>query len=389
MRTRLCFLILSALAMLGCGGGTRETSPPCFTPQPGVGYLSTDGIFVANTGSSSVSAFQLVNPTTGPAAGGVCGSPFHTDAPPTALGGGNWPPSGEALDLIVASGPQKTILLFRVDFITDRLTGPVATFASRLTPTAIAVWGNSFFYIANAEGSVSAYQLLSASAVTEIPGSPFPAGAGPVAVATAEPGLLYVANSQSNNVTGYALNPNTGVPAPLPGSPFAAGADPSSIEVAPPVYPDPNGGQTLVIVTNAGSNDVSVYSVRGDGGLTPVPGSPFAAGAAPVSSATGNLYPLKYLYVADSQSNGISAYSIDGATGELAPLAGFPFALSFSPSSLAVSSGRAFLYVVGTSSNSLWVFQVAGSSGALTPVPGSPFPVGQGPHTLLYFQVPQ
>jgi 6-phosphogluconolactonase (cycloisomerase 2 family) len=351
-------------------------------------YLNRDAIFVANTGSSSVSAFQLVGPIIGPAAGPVCGSPFPMSAPPTALGGGGLPPSAGAIGLIVLSAPQKLISLFQVDFLTSVVTGPVATASTPYTPVAVAVWGN-YFYVANAEGNVSAYQLSSGNAVAQVPGSPFAAGAGPVGVAAADPGLLYVANSQSNNVTGYTLNSNTGVPTPLAGSPFPAGTNPSSVEVAPPAYPNPFGGATLVIVTNAGSNNVSVYAIGGAGGLTPVSGSPFPAGTAPSSSATGNALPLTFLYVANSKSNDISGYSIDDSTGVLTPLAGSPFAVGPDPSSVVVSAGRVFLYVNSVGSNTLWVLQIGEFSGALAPVSGSPFPVGQSPSAVLYFQVPQ
>jgi len=386
MRSVLGLVALAALTMLGCGGATSNNPTPCFTPQPGVIYLDRDAIFVANSGSSSVSAFQSIGPM---AAGPVCGSPFPMSAPPTALGGGGSPPSSEILDLIVLSAPQKTISLFNVDFLTSVLTGPVATITTPYTPVAVAVW-KDFLYVANAEGSVWAYQVSGEGAVvTQLGGSPFPAGSGPAAIAAAEPGLLYVANSQSNNITGYTLNPNTGVPTPLPGSPFPAGIGPSSVEVAPPMYPNPLGGTTLVIVTNAGSNNVSVYSVSGAGGLMPVPGSPFAAGAAPTSSATGNYLPLRYVYVANSQSNNISGYSINDATGVLTPLTNSPFPAGEQPLSVAVSIGGVFLYAANTGSNSLSVYSIDQSSGALAPVSGSPFPVGQSPGAVLYFQVPQ
>jgi 6-phosphogluconolactonase (cycloisomerase 2 family) len=369
--------------MLSCTGAT---GPPCFTQQPGYIYEDRDAIFVANTGSSSISAFQDVAFTPGYSEGGVCGSPFAVSAPPTALGGGISTPSSQIFDLIVLSAPEKTISLFSVDFVTSVLTGPVATVTTPYTPVAVAVWGY-FFYVANAEGSVSAYQVSGKGAVVaELAGSPFPAGSGPVAIAAAEPGLLYVANSQSNNVTGYTLNPNTGAPTPLSDSPFPAGTTPSSIEVAPPTYP--NGfGATLVIVTNARSNNVSVYSVSGAGGLTPVSGSPFAAGAAPTSSATGNYLPLRWVYVANSQSNNISGYSINDASGVLTPLASSPFPAGEQPLSVA-SAGAQFLYAANNGSNSLSVYSIDQSSGALTPVSGSPFPVGQSPGAVLYFQVP-
>src|SRR5260370_10401282 len=47
----------------------------------------------------------------------------------------------------------------------------------------------------------------------------------------------------------------------------------------------------FVYVANHGNNNVSAYRIAADGALTPVPGSPFAAGSAPISVAvdpTGN-----------------------------------------------------------------------------------------------------
>ena len=48
-------------------------------------------------------------------------------------------------------------------------------------------------------------------------------------------------------------------------------------------------------VANRLSNNVSAYSIGANGALTPVPGSPFAAGNAPVSVAV----TAKFAYVAD------------------------------------------------------------------------------------------
>jgi 6-phosphogluconolactonase (cycloisomerase 2 family) len=365
-----------------------NNGPACSNSvPPGTILVDSDAVYVANTGSGSVSAFSLRGsdePFTA-----VCGSPFQMPGPPTGLGGGLWVPSSEIVNLIVLSAPQKTIWLFSVDIVFGNLTGPVATVTTRRTPVAVAVW-ETYFYVANAEGSISAYQVSGeGAAVTELGGSPFPAGSGPVGIAAADPGLLYVANSESNNITGYTLNPNTGVPTLLPGSPFPAGTNPSSIEVTPPMYLNPLAGATLVIVTNRGSNNVSVYSISGAGGLAPVPGSPFPAGTAPTSSAAGSSLPLKYVYVANSQSNDISGYSIDNATGVLTPLASSPFAAGTRPLSVGAAPGGNFVYVANTGSNSLSVFAVDPGTGALTPASGSPFAVGDSPQQVFFFQVPQ
>ena len=383
MRSVLGLVTLASLAMLGCAGAPSSNAPSpgppsnnlssCFTPQPGYVYINRPAIFVANTGSSSISAIQQVDFTPGYSGGGVCGSPFPMSAPPTALG------SGGLGQLIVLSAPKKTISFFNVNSLTSVLTGPVTTLTTPYTPVAVAAWG--YYYVANAEGSVSAYQLSSGNALTEIPGSPFPAGSGPVAVAAAAPGFLYVANSQSNDISGYSMGPS-GVLTPLPGSPFPAGTNPSSIEVASANL-DPISGPTFVFVTNKGSNNVSVYSVSSNGVLGQVPGSPFPAGAAPSSSGPSVDGNLSFLYVANSKSGDISGYSMDNSTGVLTPLAGFPFAVGPGPS--AVTS-PGLLYVTCAGSNTLWVLQ-PDDSGALTPAPGSPFPVGQSPSAVVFVQV--
>jgi 6-phosphogluconolactonase (cycloisomerase 2 family) len=380
MRSVLGLVALAALATLACGG--NSSSPP---PATGEITLDRDAIFVTNTGSTSISAFQLVGPMTGPAADPVSGSPFQMSAPPTALGGGILFDMG----LLVLSQPQKSISMYSVSYQTGVLTGPSFTITTNYTPVAVAGW-RSFFYVANAEGSVSAYQVSGdGTVVTELEGSPFPAGSGPAAIAAADqPGLLYVANSQSNNISGYSLDTSTGVPTPLAGSPYPSGDGPASVVVDPAAAPNPSGPR-VVIVPNRLSNNVSVFSVAGDGSLSPVPGSPFPAGGAPSSAATNQVMPLSFAYVSNPESNDVAGYSIDGASGALTPLPGSPFSAGTRPASVAMEAGGNFVYVVNAGSNSLSVFASDPETGALTPVSGSPFPVGQSPGAVLYFQVPQ
>lgn len=384
MRSVLGLAALAALTLAGCGGPASNT-PPCFTPQPDSLYIDRDAVFVANTGSSSISAFQTIGFTPGYTGGGVCGSPFPTNAPPTALGGGGlifaW--------LLVLSQQQKSISMYSVNNLTSVLTGPLSTITTRYTPAAVAGTGD-FFYVANAEGSVSAYQVSgNGTLATELAGSPFPAGSGPLAITVGgEPGLLYVANSQSNNVSGYSLDASTGVLTPLPGSPYPAGQGPASIVLAPAALPNFLGAR-LVMVANKLSNNVSVFSVAGDGSLSPVPGSPFPVGGSPSSVGIAtNLIPLKFAYVTIPSSNEIAGYSIDGTSGTLTPLAGSPFPAGVEPLSAVVAS-EGYLVAANNGSNDLSVYSIDQSSGALTPVSGSPFVVGQSPTAVLFFQVPE
>ena len=192
--------------------------------------------------------------------------------------------------------------------------------------------------------------------------------------------FAYVANANSNNVSAYSIGAN-GALTPVPGSPFAAGTCPISVAV------DPTG--KFAYVANADTNNVSAYSIGANGALTPVPGSPFAAGSFPSSVAvdpTG-----KFAYVANfgpdplDVPGTVSAYSI-GSNGALTPVPGSPFAAGYFTKSVAVDPTGKFAYVASFGLASPGGFFVPstvsaysiGSNGALTPVPGSPFAAGLG-----------
>ena len=84
-------------------------------------------------------------------------------------------------------------------------------------------------------------------------------------------------------------------------------------------------GQTggFAYVANFASNDVSAYTIdTTTGALTPIAGSPFAAGAGAhwtTTDLTG-----QFLYVANRGADNVSAFTIDGTTGALAPIGTFP-----------------------------------------------------------------
>jgi 6-phosphogluconolactonase len=94
--------------------------------------------------------------------------------------------------------------------------------------------------------------------------------------------FAYVTNRGSDNVSGYSIASN-GVLTPVPGSPFAAGGGPISVAADPTAK--------FVYAANIDSNNVTTYSIGSDGALTPVPGSPFAARVKPVSVAITRLLP--------------------------------------------------------------------------------------------------
>ena len=109
----------------------------------------------------------------------------------------------------------------------------------------------SFAYETNfASGNVSAYAINPLTgALTAVPGSPFSAGSGAIAV-TVDPSsrFAYVANWFGDSVSAYTINPANGSLTPITGSPFSAGLQPFALTVD-------TAGNFLYVV-NASSNNV-------------------------------------------------------------------------------------------------------------------------------------
>src|SRR6266849_2313018 len=197
-----------------------------------------------------------------------------------------------------------------------------------------------------------------------------------------KPKFAYVANDGSSNVSAYTINSTTGALSPVTGSPFAAGSFPFSVAV------DPTGKFAYVAnacgVTCTVSGNVSAYTIDSTtGALSPVPGSPFAAGSFPISVAVDP--SGKFAYVVDF-FGGVSAYTINSTTGALSPVPGSPFAAGSGPRSVAVVPSGKFAYVTNQCGNvfcsvsgSVSAYTIDSTTGALSPVPGSPFAAGTFP----------
>lgn len=185
--------------------------------------------------------------------------------------------------------------------------------------------------------------------------------------------IVYVANSGSNNVSGYTINPSNGGLAAIPGSPFANVSAPSAIAVSS------NG--FFAYVANSQANNVTAFRVGTDGALllassTPATPNPASVGTAPRAIAISR--DTRFLYVANGGSDSVTVFSIGTAgvltlvpqaTGSPNPVA----AGGSSPIALTISPTGRFLYVANSTSNTVTAFQIE-TSGLLTQVP----PAGPG-----------
>jgi 6-phosphogluconolactonase len=216
--------------------------------------------------------------------------------------------------------------------------------------------------------------------LTQIAGSPFPAGDGAESLVLHPSGkFLYIANpgGGENDISLFTISsqgvltevtPRTSV-APLGSQPQLLAMDP--------------GGKFLYVM-NVGSNNISVFSIdSGAGGLTPVTGSPFFVGLAPQSmllAPSGN-----FLYIVSSVGGSQSSGSIEGFSvnaGVLSPL-GVTNSDGVNPSGLAMDPTGTHLYVANKGSNTISIFTID-ASGGLKEVSGSPLNnVNQGPVGML------
>ncbi len=206
---------------------------------------------------------------------------------------------------------------------------------------------------------------------------PLPTTGAPSALATTGT-MLFVAmtNAGVGSIATYMFNSSAGEPStpvvlPCPAGPgclqnppastIAAGANPVAMAM------DSTG--KFLFVADSVTNTVAAFSIASSGQLTAV-GAPIATGTTPVSV---RVHPTgQFVYTANQGSNDVSAFSFD-SSGTLTALSGSPFAAATSPSYVATDTSGSFLFVANRDTNNISVFSID-SSGALKEVTGSPFP---------------
>jgi 6-phosphogluconolactonase (cycloisomerase 2 family) len=262
------------------------------------------------------------------------------------------------------------------------------------TPMGLAIDpGGKFLFVANQGSSnISAFTIGTGGALTAVPGSPFttipvglsyPNGTLPVGVAVSGSGkFLYVANQLSNFVSVFSINSTSGALTASRVAFYATGDSPSGLGISP------NGGFLYVMNAAATSNNVSAFAIcdivvtsclnptSPDGTLTPVAGSPFAAGLGPVAIAFD--LNFDFAYVVDKGSNTISQYSWGPEDGVLTPLSPATISTGLTPLAMAIRTGATgtnignittnptdYAYVANEGAGSISIYTLTTSTGLL------------------------
>jgi len=366
-------LIVSA-GTIACGGGNNNA----------VGFGGNGGgqagspVYVTNSTSSSVSVYQLDQ---------ISGALQRTPGSPASTSGSA--PDSMATDpakkfLLVANSASASISVFNVNSATAALTN-VSGSPFSTPPNAIRMVmhprGNFVYTLSGTPGQIQGYSFDSITgALIQLSGFPVSLGTtGETGLAISpNGGLLYTSNSGANRITGFAIGPDGGLTGigtivPIQGSPLNLTFETSGNFL----FGINSGG-------NSATGSVSVFSVSPPGILSEVPGSPFPSGTTPVSA----VFSHGSLYVVNQTSNTVSAFALNGTTGQLTELPGSPFRVGASPVSVATAvSGRFLIVTSSASSNtgSIFVFAIA-ADGTLTQVLGSPFtPDTATPDQVLAF----
>jgi 6-phosphogluconolactonase (cycloisomerase 2 family) len=123
---------------------------------------------------------------------------------------------------------------------------------------------------------------------------------------------------------------------------------------------------------------VSAFSIDAYTGALASVGPSVAAGRSPHAQAS--TAGKSYVYVANGDSNDVSAFAADPRTGGLTRIAGSPFAAGSRPQAVAIY--RSSLFVANAGSDTLSVYRVDPKSGVPAPWSRASYPTGVGPSLI-------
>jgi 6-phosphogluconolactonase len=368
--------------------------------------LTADGKFAhvlnALTTSYTVSAYS-VNSTTG-ALTAVPNSPFLV---PNGAGlAGNpvlsmfYHPNGKVLYVKNDGGTGTGWLsAFSIDSSTGALallTGSPFTLGTSATGLDGFDPAARFLYVANqgsctavancnpnttSIGSISAFKLDAAGALTAIAG--LPSVTPPPYQVSVDPSgeFLYQSIVDSDQVNSYSIDQTSGALTKLQrGSPSRAGGEPVYIAAfTSPTNSAPISFQPkFAYVPNVTDGTISMFSSDSQTGKLSVVAPAIPVGAAPQTVAVSARGDLAFVPTAGTTPTttpgSIGAYSIDPTTGLLSGI-GTPLPTGKGPASVATDRTGKYVYVANTYDSTISTFAVDVVTGAMSAI-GAPTPVG-------------
>ncbi len=373
----LCSLILLA-ALAGCGKFFQPASSGTGTSSgsgSGSGSSTLDSVYVVNSNPllNDVAALSLTN--------GVLS--VLPNSPSIALPTGATPSSiaiNKAGSLVWAGSQQGGIYVFVVNSDGSLTLGNMSNGASSPVtgdPAASMVVDPSGNYLVTIADTLSGTNGTTAPSLyvysidqtngtlTAVANTPVALDAGSASqIAFAPNGNQAFVALGSGGVDIVSFQPSSGTPA------LAAhivvhnngnGFSDNGVAV------DPQG--KYLFVPETGSNSLRVLGI-GTNSLTELPNEPYTVNDASGNQQLGARSVLvdktgAYVYMANSTSGTVSAWTLDASTGALTGITGSPFATGLSPFSLTEDSSSGYLLVANAGGTpDLQAFSIAASTAA-------------------------
>lgn len=256
--------------------GTNAGGIPAFSPDNTHVYV----VDQVQGAAGAVSGYSI-DPTSG-ALTPISGGPFPTGIYPVWI---VFTPDGKYAYVSCKGDTSggNTIWAYSVDPTSGALA-PLATPTYQMseTPEDLTIdTTGTHLYVPQGTGTnvgeIRAYTINTDGSLTEVTGSPWPVGIGPIFVDIDPTGrFAYVssAGTGASGVYGFTIDSTSGALTPISGSPWGTGTEPQFITV------DASG--QFGYTADTASNTISAFTIdQTSGALSPVSGSPYPTGGSP------------------------------------------------------------------------------------------------------------
>jgi 6-phosphogluconolactonase (cycloisomerase 2 family) len=282
--------------------------------EAGTPAFAANLLYAVNQGDGTLAAFRI-DPATGNLTT-IAGSPFVIDGPP----GGDYSitPSPDGRFLYVVNDAATAIRVYTIAPNGAISPIPGSPFETGANWLGLKVTANGHFLIAGemSGNNVGVFRVAPSGSITPAAGSPFP-GSGQSAGVTATCDASLAFHTDNNHETdSYKMTPD-GALHPAPHSPFltTTGFN-AGLTLSP-------NNRFLYVSDPFGNNSVSsisAFTVRPNGALSPVPGSPFPAsfgpgGVAAMTPSADGKYLYSYMFVYSQVD--VQTVAADGALTDL------------------------------------------------------------------------
>ena len=294
-----------------------------------------------------------------------------------------------AVSNLAGSQGQLTAVAVGATTITAALGGTTAQTVATVIPQT-ALQTPRFLYLSNESNGITVYAVNASTgqvrAISALP--PISLNATPPVIVG---NFLYIPDvaGAQRGIIGYSINPAEGTLTPLPGSPFPAGASVTQpLASVNPMVVTPSGAYAFVILPNStfAQPQVVTMSINSTSGAmnfasTTTIGGPGTTAESLTMDPRGH-----FLYVADPNIDVLHVLSINPNTGATTPVTGSPFSF---PSigqiaQIAASPAGPFVFVYDQANAQLDGLSVDGVSGMPTLLASGPVAVAGSVNMNVY-----